>query len=336
VPSATLIPLRRSTAHAQHVGCTDESESRLSSKIPQLEQEIRDLINANRRHTQLCANPAAFSQLCSALDVLGDTELYLGSDSAGGKPALYLRTYGVLQALVLQQDATAHVAESLGIALDDEPGLTTIREVRNNATGHPTRRGRRPGFAFNHVVRWSLSPRAFDLMTFDAKGAMSQQHVELEPLIEMQREIIERRLVNIIESERARENAHRRRFADDHLLDVLDHEIDYWVGKVFEQIEGATGLAMGEPGLDIVADRLSHFERKLQERGEAEPLRDLIEHDLRPARHAIARLTQFFENGEAPELCSDDALAFAQHLDTKVRELRALARELDETYQASV
>jgi len=67
--------------------------------IDELEREIREMINAPRRHEQLRANSYDFSQLCSSLDVIGDTELALeaylaGSGGGQSDGDLYLRVYG--------------------------------------------------------------------------------------------------------------------------------------------------------------------------------------------------------------------------------------------------
>ena len=43
--------------------------------ITELEQRIRDYINAPRKHSALFEDRIEFSKLCSCLDVIGDTEL---------------------------------------------------------------------------------------------------------------------------------------------------------------------------------------------------------------------------------------------------------------------
>ena len=81
--------------------------------ISELERQIRDFINQARRQHALLKDSGAWNQLCSSLDVIGDTELAFDAydeapdtDDAG---ATYILVYGVLQALVLQQDAVRHL-----------------------------------------------------------------------------------------------------------------------------------------------------------------------------------------------------------------------------------
>lgn len=90
--------------------------------------KIRYFINGPIRQHSLMKNTATWFQLCSCLDVLGDTELAINaySDSVldiGSLPkikkynvgSLYLEVYGLLQALFLQQDAAINLCDSLGI-----------------------------------------------------------------------------------------------------------------------------------------------------------------------------------------------------------------------------
>lgn len=182
--------------------------------IHELETQIRDLINRPRRHAALRQDTALFSQLCSSLDVLGDTELalcdYLAKEQASpSQGERYLLTYGVLQALILQQDAVKHLAESLGVPNEPPEELLEIREIRNDSIGHPTRRGHSPGRAFNHISRISMNWKGFDLLTFRPSGDARQNSVDLPTLIETQRGLLAAALQRIFEVEYSREDEHR-------------------------------------------------------------------------------------------------------------------------------
>lgn len=306
------------------------------SRIPRLEQALRDLINIPRRHARLCADRAKFNQLCSALDVLGDTQLAIDaylhlSDTAQGDADLYLSTYGVLQALVLQQDAVAHVADSLRLPYAPDAGLKEIREVRNNAAGHPTRRGRAPGHAFNHVVRISLSPRSLTLLTFDANGKMAVQEIDTHHLIARQRALLEADMARIVDAERQREAAHRERFTDNALLVAFGQGYDYPIEKIAQAITAAGPSALGLISLDVVAEMLDRFEEGLHERGELPAMADVFDGDARPARCSIAKLRLHLDG--TPDLDSHDALAHLTLLRDKLERLRGLAQNLDEAYK---
>jgi hypothetical protein len=313
----------------------DESER---SRIPQLEQRLRDLINAPRRHAQLYADRAKFSQLCSALDAIGDADLAIDAylhvpEAAPGDADMYLRTYGVLQALVLQQDAVAHVAESIAFPYELDAELKEIREVRNNAAGHPTRRGRAPGRAFNHIVRVSLSPRTFTLITFSADGAMASREIDTHHLIARQRVLLEADLALLVDAEQQREAAHRGRFADDPLLDAFGQGYRYEIEKIAQDITASCPPALGPISLNMIAEMINDLERKLREREELPAVSDVFDADAGPARCSVAKITAFFDG--ASGLDCHDAQAHLTLLRDRLERLERLAKDLDETYRAA-
>ena len=74
-----------------------------------LEQELREFINHPRRQAGLLSDVASWNIICSALDVVGDTELaldaYLNLQQLSTDGEKYLMVHGVLQVMEVQQDA---------------------------------------------------------------------------------------------------------------------------------------------------------------------------------------------------------------------------------------
>ena len=97
------------------------------TRITELEQEIRELINAPRKHRAILEDSAEYHKLCSCLDVIGDTELaFRAHEEMSDDPrpgSSYLLVYGFLQALVLQQDAVRYLYEALGLPSEPDPVL---------------------------------------------------------------------------------------------------------------------------------------------------------------------------------------------------------------------
>ena len=100
------------------------------------------MFNIPRRHKIARVDRANFNEACSALDVIGDTELALQEFKLKNcfMGISYILAYGVLQTIFLQQDAIKHLALSLKLPFQLPPELREIRELRNDATGHPTKR----------------------------------------------------------------------------------------------------------------------------------------------------------------------------------------------------
>src|SRR5712691_6858602 len=109
--------------------------------------QIRRLINTPWKQSALYKSRRSWLQACSALDVIGDTELavdaYLqaGLDRSDG--ARYLSIYGLLQALYTQQDAVSHLHKALQVKFvtissdwREYPAIRKVRDIRNRAIGH--------------------------------------------------------------------------------------------------------------------------------------------------------------------------------------------------------
>ncbi len=133
-------------------------DSKTLQDIHKQEGRIRDLINTPRKQYLLMKQMNLWSQLCSCLDVIGDTELaiaaYIHKEFSQNTGANYLAVYGLLQTLFLQQDALFHLCEALGIGdpRDNYPRLKEIREDRNASVGHPTKL-KRGKHTFCHYYR---------------------------------------------------------------------------------------------------------------------------------------------------------------------------------------
>ena len=101
------------------------------SEIFEQMTEVRGLVNEGRKHHELCQDKAKFSQICSSMDVIEDTEQAITAfqrTDFGRNVALgYLTIYGVLQALFLQQDAVANLHEARKVKKLERPtsSLTT-------------------------------------------------------------------------------------------------------------------------------------------------------------------------------------------------------------------
>jgi hypothetical protein len=155
-----------------------------------LVQRLRDAVEESDLHGKLTMSE--WHVLCAAMDVLEDTQqaiLAFSVNSAGkGKRSTgekYLRTYGVLQALAVQQDAAKDLCDVISAAhLWDPTPVTHIRELRITSIGHPTLRRKaanRPQTS-HFIVQVSLGDSGFELVSFDNVGQMNSQAVSIPDL----------------------------------------------------------------------------------------------------------------------------------------------------------
>lgn len=116
------------------------------NNIQRLASSIRDYVNTYNLYKCYKANPDKWNMLCVSMDTLGDTcEALLNFESEGIEGNFgekYLRLYGILQGVFLQQDAIKYLCKSLGQTFPQklEQGSSnwkTIRNLRNLTVGHP-------------------------------------------------------------------------------------------------------------------------------------------------------------------------------------------------------
>lgn len=157
--------------------------------VSELGRCLRDAVNVPEVQDRLMKNPRGWRQLCSSMDVIGDTDSaiasYLSSPPVQDIGSLYLLAYGLLQVLFVQQDAVKHVAEAIGLSYEFPEGVLAVRDVRNNAIGHPTKRGGKNSESFG-IVQMSLSNEGFTLYSFDWDRPDAFQPIRFQELIAAQ------------------------------------------------------------------------------------------------------------------------------------------------------
>lgn len=132
--------------------------------------KIRLHIDRIEKRSVLLADRRKWLQLTAALDVLEDSSwavvYYIESDYPSDVKGKYLFTYGLLQALFLQQDAVKSINEALFDKSVDikhnYPKAHLVREMRNDVSGHPTTRN--GGKEFIYLSQHSMEKDSFEYM----------------------------------------------------------------------------------------------------------------------------------------------------------------------------
>ena len=138
-------------------------------------EDIRREIESPTLYRQYVApDTDRWSKFCVAMDILEDTLLAIGAYLDGGlghsEEERYLRFYGLMQAVYIQEDAIwalwEVVMETQFEKPDDDSGWMTIREIRNHSAGHPVARR-------TFVVRMSLEQDRVSMITDDPQARTS-------------------------------------------------------------------------------------------------------------------------------------------------------------------
>ena len=175
-------------------GLMDDIEKKIK-RIYDLEKAVHGHINTTRYQRDLLKNSDNWNQICSSLDTIGDTlysqQDYLDADYPDSDGLKYIFTYGLLQALFIQQDAMRHLSEAFGIKFELTDRLKEIRTLRNASIGHPTNHTIKGATYYNYITRISLSKSGFTLMRSFDQGKYEFIDIAIYPIVNDQLKHIE-------------------------------------------------------------------------------------------------------------------------------------------------
>lgn len=308
--------------------------------IAQLVEEIRKLINRPRKQYALLQDRAMWAMLCSSMDTIEDTELcfdaFLTEDIDRADDGVkYVFVYGTLQALFVQQDAVQNFHEALNIPYTQDPSLGSIREIRNDSVGHPTKRGGGP--SYNFIARITLGSQGFQLRTIYRDGQQDCiKHVNVPELITTQRDVFVDVLDNVIKTLENEEMEHRKKFEGKKLAGVFSStSTSYPLSKIFEAILNpqSTHARLGEVHVDRILESIKAFKIGLKEREILESYEDEGgKYTLELLAYALQKLQTYFRNRAETHIKEKDAYIFAHFVSTQIQELCQIAGEIDEEY----
>ena len=236
--------------------------------------KIQDFANKPRRQYVLQQDRPLIPMIFSCISTIADTEealeSYLKTDvnslDIGVK---YLFVYGVLQALVVQQEAVKNLHGAFDISYTEDPTLENIRHIRIDAAGHPTNRGNKK--AFNFIDRKTLSANGFELMTvFPENGNKSEyRDVNVPHLIATQKSIFMDALANLIEKLREEEVEHKKKFEGKKLASAFQ-PTKHLFSKINEAIiyPNSPHIQLAETHVYEIVKSVENFMAGLEDRGE--------------------------------------------------------------------
>ncbi len=306
----------------------------------ELSRWIRDYGHDARHQPHLIANSFVWHQLWTAMDIIDDVDsamtAYLENEYPTDSGERYLRVYGALQGLFLQQDAlldlirTIHPAKE--IRLNDV--LKDIREARNACIGHPTQLKRKGALSAHGIVQNSMCKDGFQLHSYPEKDGKVFEFVPVRELIEKQRAEAVRILSEVIYDLGEQEQAHRAQFREIKVMRAFD-QVSYAFEKIFEEIRRGSTPIFIRWGVDHLRKSLDDFEKLLKERGLGIDSYASIEYLYKEIEHPLTELRKFLQREPSEILSEKSAIVFAKALQPSFDELRHIAGEIDEEYASA-
>jgi len=303
-------------------------------------QEIRGFVNKPRKQFNLLKNRKFWNQLCSSLDVIEDSDLaidaYLNREFSKDDGEKYLRLYGVLQALFLQQDAVTNLCESLGLPneLITDPKLKEIRAIRNDSIGHPTKRGWNDK-SYHYMSRISITKSKFQLISYYGNSKTIFRDILVIDLIKEQRRYLSKIFKEVIKVLKAEEKEHKEKFKMEKLEAVFTNTLSYYIEKIFENIGKLDRAQLGLAHVKLVKKIIDKLKESLQKRGSEIDTYDSIKFLYELLEYPIAELELYFDRSKAkeePRINDKTAYIFTCFIKEELYELKEIAIEIDSEY----
>ena len=304
-------------------------------------QEIRGFVNKPRKQFNLLKNHKLWNQLCSSLDVIEDSDLaidaYLNREFSKDDGEKYLRLYGVLQALFLQQDAVINLCESLGLPNDliTNPKLKEIRAIRNDSIGHPTKRGNYK--SYHYISRVTITKSGFRLISDYENSKTIFRDILVIDLIKEQRKYLSKILKKIIKVLKAEEKAHKEKFKMEKLEAIFPNTLSYYIEKIFENIGKLDRAKLGLVHVKLVKQVMDKMRKSLQKRGIVIDTYDSIKCLYESLEYPITELELYFDGSKAkeePRINDKTAYIFTCFIKEELYELKEIAKEIDFEYNS--
>ena len=273
----------------------------------------------------------------AAMDIIEDVDsaldAYLDNEFPTDLGERYLRIYGAMQALFLQQDALFDLVKAFHPTKEIRPTdvLKDVREARNASVGHPTRLKRKGTLSTHGIVQNSMDKDGFDLLSYPTKDDTIFQHIPVRELIGKQRAETLRILTEVINGLREQEEAHRAQFRNTKLAGAFTL-VSYAFEKIFEETRGDSARLLSLWAVGQLRQSLDEFAISLTKRGLRIDTYDSIEYVYEEIEHPLAELTKFVSRQSSEILSDKTALVFAEALQGYFERLRHMAGEIDEEY----
>ena len=298
---------------------------------------IRDAVDTPEQFFMLSKNKPLKAQLNSSMDTLEDTvlaiESYIESKVKEEDGNMYVLTYGILQALILQQDAVKHMFEALQISYNDTkyPYLKEIREIRNDSIGHPTKRNSR---TFHFISRNTMSKKGFRLESIDRNGIMNYRKIEIYKLISKQKEIIENILNDGIKDLVVRERAIKKKYREEKLIPVFDNVKRRFM-DIYESLDDREMAEWALQSLKSVNDSLQNLQNLLQKRKLDIDAYQSLKDNCDDVQYALPKVEGFFlalMERRKSFFNKRDALIYTDYSERRIEKIKEIVQEIDDYY----
>lgn len=248
-----------------------------------MENPLSDLLEKLRSCTNRApvdrvrkSDPTKWARLCTCLDTLTDAQCainaYRDIEINAEKAELYLRTYGVLQAMILQQDALANVAEVFEMKEDPRKNscIKTIRDIRNKIAGHPTEMFTKEKgvHTYHRIVQYTLSPVGFKTVAYSHDKEPIRECINLSKVTLKNEQLLSNFLIKILGHLEKIWSDHANQYNNTKLAQIISKEmIDELAEIELNMQDESGGIERLNPHIDAISSGKREIVSELERRG---------------------------------------------------------------------
>lgn len=217
-------------------------------QISEITDQIRDIFNNSTiKQTQVYSNKQDWYQFCAGLDAIRDTCLAIENFQKDSTNLYtkhpYLATYGLFQALFIQQDAVNFLKKSIfgkkcGINWREEyPELFKIRQIRNETVGHPIEKKnnyKNNEITYCFITRISLCKEGFSYALCSMDSNTEHKTIKFADIISQQDQHLGKELKTVMEKIQEDEKKHKEKFKNEKLSSLLKKTSLYQIDRIYD------------------------------------------------------------------------------------------------------
>lgn len=298
-------------------------------------KRIRKHIQRQERMSQMIPVRRKWTGITASIDVLEDSswaiEYYFQNEYPSDTRGKYLFTYGLLQALFVQQAAADNV---YNVFFDqkvdwkkDFPKAYEVREMRNDVVGHPLDRNKENHHFFIYLIQSFMKKESISYIKDDVDAGKSKSFdVNLMDSIEDSAKCINHVLTKVLEKLDSEHKAYIEKFKDVKMVEIFRglsyaHEKIICRDPIMGEVEYKMTKEMVKNCRDEIAKRYgseNSFEAYNMVFKEIDELYDLIDNEV-PNSNMSKK--------------DDVAYRLKENLLSKLEELEDLCKETDEYFE---
>lgn len=238
-----------------------------------------------------------------------------------------------MQALNIQQNAANNLLEALferKIDFKNEyPDLYRIREHRNNAVGHPTKRGNDK--SFHYVSRVTIKKSGFQLASYYPKSNNRTEfkNIDILKCIEVQNELIVGILTEIMEELKSDFKKHKNKFKGEKLCNLITSDFDYNLSKLYENVPRDYSLV--EMNFNVILKSYNKIKEGIKQRYSSIEALQGLHYTTRKLDYIFKRLKKDLIDEKIKD--EFELSIFIDALKNNFSELHGMIEEIDDEFQ---